>query len=220
MQKVPFVNCLTRNENLFPLIAHTQQLFCVRCNHLEDDSSGHYLRPEDAPGRKCIAYTVFSSSFIPIRTELCILDCLSIVLWRPRHWNLLEKQRTPLIKVHMRQQPPNVLERPRARVVPNQSMPRVRTLADQSDRGSDLRIQPGQVLLRTLTLSASGVALRLLVRRLSRPTVPSSLLYTFVLVTVNTQSLSNQHFPLLSLGAQLILETTRRYCWRLVFLGI
>ena len=45
---------------------------------------------------------------------------------------------------HMRQRLQNVLERPfvraRARVVLNQSMPRVRTLADQSDRGSGLRI--------------------------------------------------------------------------------
>ena len=33
-------------------------------------------------------------------------------------------------------------------------------------------------------------------------------------------SLSSQRLPLLSLGAQLILETTRGYCWRLVFLGL
>ena len=52
----------------------------------------------------------------------------------------------------MRQRPQNVLERPFvhacARVVPNQPMSRVRTMAERSDRGSDLRIQSGQVGFR------------------------------------------------------------------------
>ena len=43
---------------------------------------------------------------------------------------------------------------------------------------------------------------------------------TSVLVSVNTQSLSSQRLSFLSLGAQLILESTRGYCWRLVFLGL
>ena len=65
-------------------------------------------------------------------------------LWRPRHWSLLENQCTTQIEVHMRQQPQNVLDTRTfvcacVRVIPNQSMPRVRTLADQSDRGSDFQ---------------------------------------------------------------------------------
>ena len=97
------------------------------------------------------------------------------------------------------------------RVVPNQSMPRVRTLADQSDRGGDILVATLVGFLRRAFTRWFGV---------SRLAVPSSLLYTFVLVTVNTQSLSNQRLPFLSLEAQLILETTRGYCWRLVFLGL
>ena len=65
-------------------------------------------------------------------------------------------------------------------------------------------------------MSASRVALHLLVRRLSHPAVPSSPLYlrvgycqyTFSLQPTLTSSLS---------GAKLILETTRGYCQRLVF---
>ena len=65
-----------------------------------------------------------------------------------------------------------------------------------------------------------NIALHPLVRRLFLLPVTSPLLYTFVVVTVNTQSLSKQGLPFLSLRAQLILETTRGYCWRLVFLGL
>ena len=32
------------------------------------------------------------------------------LLWRRRHWNLLENKRTPLISAHVRQLPQNVLE--------------------------------------------------------------------------------------------------------------
>ena len=106
------------------------------------------------------------------------------------------------------------------RSFPNQSMPRVRIFADQLYRGSDFRIYPGQVRLRTLPLSASCFAIYLLVRRRTCSAVPSSLLYTSVFVTVNTQSLSKQHLTCLSLGAQPILEATREYCCRLVFIGI
>ena len=44
--------------------------------------------------------------------------------------------------------------------------------------------------------------------------------YTTVLVTVNTQYLSSQRLSSLSFGAQLILETTRGCCWKLVFIGL
>ena len=40
-----------------------------------------------------------------------------------------------------------------------------------------------------------------------------------VLVTFNTQYLSSQRLSFLFLGAQLILEKTKAYCWKLVFLG-
>ena len=43
--------------------------------------------------------------------------------------------------------------------------------------------------------------------------------HTFVLVTVNTQPLSSQRLSFLSLEAQLVLETNRGYCWRLLNLG-
>ena len=96
-------------------------------------------------------------------------------------------------------------------------MPRVRTLGDQSDCGSNLHIEPGHVRSKTLPLSASCVVLHRLVRRLSHLAVPSSLLYASVLVYVNTQNLFNQRLLFLSLRAQLILEIIRGYCRRLVF---
>ena len=96
--------------------------------------------------------------------------------------------------------------------VTNQSILRVRTLADQSDRTSDLHKQSGQVRSNTLPLSASCVALHPLVRCLSHLAVVSSLPYTSVLITANTQCLS--------LGTQFILEKTGKYCWMLVLLGL
>ena len=112
----------------------------------------------------------------------------------------------------MRLQPQNVLEKPCVRVVPNQSMTRVRTLADQSDRG---RCSGGHFHCR-LRRRASPIG------SASISLIPLSLalLYTYALVTVNAQSLSNQRLSLLSLRAQLILETTRGYYRRLVFLGL
>ena len=44
--------------------------------------------------------------------------------------------------------------------------------------------------------------------------------HTSVLLTVSTQHIFNQRLSFLSLGAQLVLETTRGYCRRLVFLGL
>ena len=81
-------------------------------------------------------------------------------MWLPRHGNLLEDLYTPLTKALMRKRPHNktfrkehscvrVCVRVSERVVPNQSMLRVCTLAKQSNRGSDLHILPGQVRSNT-----------------------------------------------------------------------
>ena len=109
----------------------------------------------------------------------------------------------------MRQQPQNVLEKKCVRVVPNQSMTRVRTLADQSDRGRcSGRHFHCRLPSRASPIGSASISL-----------IPLSLalLYTYALVTVNAQSLSKQRLPFLCLRAQLILETTRRYCLRLMF---
>ena len=122
-------------------------------------------------------------------------DCSHVTLkLTPDFANLLENKRTSLIRAHMRQ---NVLESARG------SQP---IIASSLHSGWPIRsrqrlpyiVRLGALEDTQLPLSAFGVALHLLVRRLSHPTVPSSLLYTYVLVTVNTQSISNQHFPLLS----------------------
>ena len=82
----------------------------------------------------------------------------------------------------------------------------------QSDRTIDLRIKSAQVCSNTLLLYVvSCVALLAL---------PSSHAYFFVLLTVNRQHFSKQRLHLFSVEAQLTLETTRGYCWRLVFLGL
>ena len=108
-----------------------------------------------------------------------ILGCYEKrMLWRPRHWNLLENKRMPLIKVLMRQRPQNVLERPCERAsVWFPTYQCLCTLADQSGRGSYFRILPGQARLRTFSLSAPCVALHMLVRHLSHSAVPSSPLH-------------------------------------------
>ena len=100
-------------------------------------------------------------------------------------------------------------------MVTNQSLPRVCPLADQSDRGSDLRwytLEHTSLagFLRRTSLAGSA----------SLPFHCPALLYTYVLVTVNTQSLSNQRLPFLSVGPRFILETTRGYCWSVVSLGL
>ena len=97
-------------------------------------------------------------------------------------------------------------------MVTNQSLPRARTLADQSDRRSDLRwyaLEHTSLVgfLRRASLAGSA----------SLPFPCPALLYTYVLVNVITQSISNQRLPFLSVGPRLILEMTRGYCWRVVF---
>ena len=77
----------------------------------------------------------------------------------------------------------------------------------QSDRTIDRRIKSPQMCSNTLLLCVASCVAFL--------AVPSSHAYFFVLLTVNKQRLH-----LLSVEAQLTLETTRRYCWRLMFLGL
>ena len=147
-------------------------------------------------------------------------------LWRPRHWNLLENRRTPLIRAHMRQQPQNVLEcaceGASARFPANQYLESAPCLTNQIAAAtfvySPIRCSWGHTqtyfpcrLLASRFTCWSGVSL-----------IPLSLArsYTSVLVTVNTQYLSSHRLSFLSQGAKLILETTRGYCWGLVFLGL
>ena len=102
---------------------------------------------------------------------------------------------------------------------PNQSMLRVRTLAEQSDRGSDLHILSGQVRSNTSLVGFLRHASPIGSASLSSCSSYLTTLHSRV-VTVNTQCLLKQRLPFLSLESQLRLETTRGYCWRLVFLGL
>ena len=102
----------------------------------------------------------------------------------------------------------------RACMVPNQSMPRVRTLADQSDRSD----QSAHLRSKTLPFTAFCVALHRLVRRLSNLAVPGSPPLLRVGQCKCLLSLSHR-LPILPFGARLLIETTRGYCWKLVFLG-
>ena len=43
--------------------------------------------------------------------------------------------------------------------------------------------------------------------------------YSSELVTVSAYYLSHHRLPIISSGARLLIETTRGYCWKLVFLG-
>ena len=76
---------------------------------------------------------------------LRLLNKLQKKMRRPIHWNSLEYKYTPLIGARIRWRPHNrtfwkehLYMRAPVLVVPNQSMLRGRTLADQSDRASDL----------------------------------------------------------------------------------
>ena len=141
-------------------------------------------------------------------------------LWRPCYWSLVENWYTLLIKARMRHWPHNRTSRKDQMcvracecVVPNQSTPRVRTLADYLVHSSaiDIRIKSAQKCSNTLhQCVASRVAVYPLVRCLSHLAVPSSHAYIFVLVTVNTQYFSKQRLHPLSVEAQHILETTSR----------
>ena len=96
----------------------------------------------------------------------------------------------------MRQQPQNVLERPcvraRAWFPINQCLDSALWLTNQ-------------------IAAAASVYSPVRCARAPFPCrIPASR-FTYVLVTVNTQSLSSQRLPFLYLGAQLILETTRGY---------
>ena len=121
-----------------------------------------------------------------------------------RHWNLLENKCMPLIKILMRQRPQNLLERPCARASE-------RVCSSQSITASALWLT-NQVAAATSAYCPIRRVWGLFLCRLpaSRFTrwfgvslIPLSLalLYTYVLVTVNTQSLSSQRIPFRSLGA-------------------
>ena len=117
---------------------------------------------------------------------------MGIRVWRPRLWNLLENKRTPLIRAHMRQQPQNVLEcaceGASAQFPANQYCESALWLTNQIAAATSV-YGPVSCDQTHFPLSASCVAFHLPVRHLSHPAVPSSLLYSYVLVTVNTQSL-------------------------------
>ena len=106
---------------------------------------------------------------------------IKVKMWWRLHRNLPENRCTPLIRALMRQQPQKVLEsacKGASAAVPSISIPRVRTLADQLDCGSDFVYSPVRCTWgHALPLSAFRVALHLLVRRLSHPAVPSFLLH-------------------------------------------
>ena len=104
-------------------------------------------------------------------------------LWGPHHWNLLENKRTPPIRAHMRQQPQkvwNVRARERARGSQPINTASPHTGWPIRSRQRPLYIAQSGALENTLPLSASRVALHLLVRRHSHPAVPSFLHYTSV----------------------------------------
>ena len=166
-----------------------------------------------SPNRRVLAVVYACHSATPAYLVKYIIkssvenDSLGEVLWRPRHRNLLENRRTPLIRAHMRQRPQNVLEGAcegaSARFPANQYLESAPWLTNQvavvtsiyspvmCSWGHTHTHYPCRLPASRFTCW-SGVFLTPL---------SLALLYTCVLVTVSTQSHSKQRLPFLSLGA-------------------